>query len=226
MPRNGRERNRIAYEYIHSTTKRSRGTSVLKSIAADQYHRLRPGQWLDDVMINEAITVLIHQTQAPNFHSRSSGWIVPCLQVSPPDPSLAPRWYRRQHLLPGFRLLIPFHHRTHWSLFLVLQDPQLILHLDSSVGCFPPGVVESAYSVLVDLLCGESWGESDEWDLLEVSCVQQTNNCDCGVHVILNAAAILDGDDPRQIRQFPPVSLDKRLSVTNLFLDHIRSFHR
>ena len=96
------------------------------------------------------------------------------------------------------------------------------MHLDSKIGTIPALDIKKAYQVLVDLLCGENHGESDEWDLVDIPCTQQKNDSDCGVHVILNSAALCDGDDPRDIRSLPITSLRKRIAVANLLLDHLR----
>ena len=147
-----------------------RRTTLIDRIDTAETERLQPETWLSDVLIHNAIKILINNSPAEGtvFKVRSSHWITRCLVNNGADPSKAPNWYTRKQkhrLDKNTILLIPFNQCGHWTLFVVLLGPNVVFHLDSSRGCIPRRRVEQAFSVIVDLMCGEGWGAADDWFL-------------------------------------------------------------
>lgn len=78
---------------------------------------------------------------------------------------------------------------SHWSLLVFVASNQTFEHYDSFHGSINHLHARSVFSVLRDFLITD---KKNCFDLkfTEMTCIQQTNSYDCGIHIMLNAEAL------------------------------------
>lgn len=167
-----------------------------------------PKAWLNDNIVNEYLGILIAAKKkgdgfehkrggpAPAVHAFSSFWY-PTIKKANNTNGVA-RWAARFQLagrqyLDATLLLYPICDKGHWRLLAVKPQERTIEYLDS-LGWEGSAYLETMKEYLAREL-GNLWNE-DEWTVLEKQrSTRQVNGSDCGVFTILNALALLRGDE-------------------------------
>ncbi|EOA86994.1 hypothetical protein ACJQWK_08709 [Exserohilum turcicum] len=164
-----------------------------------------PRAWLNDNIVNEYLAILVAAKKkeagfehkrggpAPPVHAFSSFW------YSTADTS---RWSNRFQLkgkqyLDAELILYPICDRGHWRLLAVYPKKRCIEYLDSMSldgQKYIDKLVEYLKNELGDLYIADEWTQ----DRPQRSS-QQLNGSDCGVFTLLNALALLRGDDTKLV---------------------------
>jgi hypothetical protein len=167
-----------------------------------------PRAWLNDNIVNEYLGLLMAKVKkdagfehkrggpAPPMHAFSSFWYT-TLKKRPKD---IVRWAPRFHLgkeqyLDADLILYPICEIGHWRLLVVKPKDRTIEYLDS-MNCDGTVYINDLKGYLATEI-GAAWVE-DEWTVLNPKnqrSVQQINNKDCGVFTVLNALALVRGED-------------------------------
>jgi len=166
-----------------------------------------PKAWLNDNIVNEYLGVIIAHLNkeagfvskrggpAPAVHAFSSFWY-PTMKTKE-YPGVA-RWAARFRLagkqyLDADLLLYPICDGGHWRLLVVKPKERTIEYLDS-LGWDGSKYVDKLKEYL-QLELKEFWNE-DEWVVLwKQRSTRQINGSDCGVFALLNALALLRGEE-------------------------------
>ncbi|EAT83680.1 hypothetical protein SNOG_08512 [Parastagonospora nodorum SN15] len=166
-----------------------------------------PKAWLNDNIVNEYLGVLIEHLKkeagfvskrggpAPTVHAFSSFWY-PTMKTK--DYQGVARWAARFRLagkqyLDANLILYPICDGGHWRLLVVKPKERTIEYLDS-LGWDGSKYVDKLKEYL-KLELKEFWNE-DEWVVLwKQRSTRQINGSDCGVFAILNALALLRGEE-------------------------------
>ncbi|KAF1919821.1 hypothetical protein BDU57DRAFT_153876 [Ampelomyces quisqualis] len=165
-----------------------------------------PRAWLNDNIVNEYLGLLMAKVKkeagfehkrggpAPPMHIFSSFWY-PTLTDRPKN---IDRWAARfqlanQQYLDADLILYPICDRGHWRLLVVKPKDRTIEYLDSLTHDGTK-YIEALKGYLATEL-GDAWVE-DEWTVLEMQrSIQQINGSDCGIFTILNALALMRGEE-------------------------------
>jgi hypothetical protein len=165
-----------------------------------------PKAWLNDNIINEYLAILTEGAKkkagfvskkggsAPPVHAFSSFWY-PTIKNRAQGVA---RWAARFNLagkqyLDAELILYPICDAGHWRLLVVKPQEHTIEYLDS-LGWSGAKYIEKLKEYLAMEL-KEFWHE-DEWTVLEKQrSVRQVNGSDCGVFTVLNALAIIRGQE-------------------------------
>jgi Ulp1 family protease len=166
-----------------------------------------PKAWLNDNIVNEYLGVLVADLKkkagfehkrggpAPTVHAFSSFWYPTITDKKFPGVS---RWAARFQLagkqyLDADLLLYPICDGGHWRLLVVKPKERTIEYLDS-LGWDGSKYIDKLKEYL-GLELKEAWIE-DEWTVLSKQrSTRQVNCSDCGVFAILNALALLRGEE-------------------------------
>ena len=138
------------------------------------------------------------------------------------------------------KVLIPFHHvrRVHWTLFCAepMQQRWKISHYDSMSSPSNSASIASSESVIDKFLSvgfGPMTYSAANVHHCQVKCAQQAGTVDCGIHVILNAVALVtDRSLPKSIdgrycrQQLAALLTAERHEEPFLFLEHVFSDHQ
>jgi hypothetical protein len=169
-----------------------------------------PKAWLNDNIVNEYLGLLMAEVKkeagfehkrggpAPPLHSFSSFWY-PTLTDRP---KTIDRWAARFQLakkqyLDADLILYPICDIGHWRLLAVKPKDRTIEYLDS-LSCNGTKYINALKGYLAKEL-GNAWVE-DEWTVMKKQrSIQQINGSDCGVFTILNALALMRGEEITKI---------------------------
>lgn len=166
-----------------------------------------PKAWLNDNIVNEYLGVLIAHLNkeagfvskrggpAPAVHAFSSFWY-PTMKTK--EYQGVARWAARFRLagkqyLDADLLLYPICDGGHWRLLVVKPKERTIEYLDS-LGWDGTKYVDKLKEYL-QLELKEFWNEDDWVVLWKQRSTRQINGSDCGVFAILNALALLRGEE-------------------------------
>jgi hypothetical protein len=165
-----------------------------------------PRAWLNDNIVNEYLSILIASIKkkagfvpqkdgpAPPVHAFSSFWY-PTFKSRPNGVA---RWANRFHLagknyLDAELILYPICDASHWRLLAVKPKERIIEYVDS-LGWGGTKYIDTLKEYLAMELKG-LWNE-DEWTVLHKQrSTRQLNSSDCGVFTVLNALALLRGEE-------------------------------
>jgi hypothetical protein len=165
-----------------------------------------PKAWLNDNIVNEYLTILTSASKqkagfehkrgggAPPVHAFSSFWY----STLKSRPTGVERWAARFQLagrqyLDADLILYPICDGGHWRLLAVKPKERVIEYLDS-LGWSGDRYIDSLKEYLTKEL-GSAWIE-DEWTVEQKQrSARQLNGSDCGVFTILNALALLRGEE-------------------------------
>lgn len=169
-----------------------------------------PRGWLNDNIVNEYLDILVNYLKdkagyikkarkAPSVHNFPSMWWVNVSQ--PGGETKVKAWARRQNLghtklLDADLVLFPCNSGLHWTLLAIKPKERTIEYLDSlwSHGKSGDFYLDRARAWLEQELEKE-YNES-EWCTIIHRSVRQLNGSDCGIFTILNALALLRGEEP------------------------------
>jgi hypothetical protein len=165
-----------------------------------------PRAWLNDNIVNDYLSILTAAVKnkagfvpkkdgpAPPVHAFSSFWYTTCKD----NAAGVARWAKRFHLagknyLDAELILYPICDNHHWRLLAVKPQERTIEYVDS-LGWGGNKYVDKLKEVLAMELKG-LWKE-DEWTVLQKQrSTRQLNASDCGVFTVLNALALLRGEE-------------------------------
>jgi len=169
-----------------------------------------PRAWLNDEIVNDYLAILINYKKteagfvkqkggpAPPVHAFSSFWYT---QIQTKKESVK-RWAFRAQLegaqyLDAALILYPICDRGHWRLLVVKPQERTIEYLDS-FGFSGQSYIETLMEYLEMEL--EDAFIADEWTVIEGQrSTRQANGSDCGVFTLLNALALLRGEDANRV---------------------------
>jgi hypothetical protein len=169
-----------------------------------------PKAWLNDSVVNEYLAILTEAAKkkagfvfkkggsAPPVHTFSSFWY-PTIKNRAQGVA---RWAARFNLagkqyLDAELILYPICDAGHWRLLVVKPQERIIEYLDS-LGWDGTKYVNKLKEYLAAEL-KEFWYE-DEWTVLEKQrSTRQVNGSDCGVFTVLNALALIRGEDSTKV---------------------------
>ncbi|KAL5113968.1 hypothetical protein ACEQ8H_008150 [Pleosporales sp. CAS-2024a] len=191
-----------------------RNATVVKGINAYDFSTLLPDQfsgdsraWLNDSIVNEYIGVLVASVKkeagftqkrngpAPPVHAFSSFWY-PTFKDKKFEG--VKRWSEKLGLtgwgyLQADLLLYPICETSHWRLLAVKPKERTIEYLDSLGGSGCDYIKTLKEYLALELK--EFWDEK-EWTVQSKQrSTRQKNGNDCGVFALLNALALLRGED-------------------------------
>jgi hypothetical protein len=166
-----------------------------------------PKAWLNDNIVNEYVGILVAEAKkkagfepkrggpAPPVHAFSSFWYTTMKDKKYPGVS---RWAARfqlagQQYLDADLLLYPICDGGHWRLMAVKPKERTIEYLDS-LGWDGSKYIKQIKEYLAAEL-KEDWNEKDWTVLSKQRSTPQVNGSDCGVFAILNALALLRGEE-------------------------------
>lgn len=169
-----------------------------------------PQAWLNDEIVNQYLAVLIKTLNddcgftykkggpAPPYHAFSSHWFTSINNGI----KKVERWAGRvglggKQFLDAKIVLFPICDGSHWRLLAVKPKERTIEYLDSlgwDGAKYVTKLREYLQNELKDLYVAEEW----EVEVLQRS-VRQVNGSDCGVFVVLNALAVLRGDETKKV---------------------------
>jgi hypothetical protein len=165
-----------------------------------------PRAWLNDNIVNEYLSIVVGAKKseagfkhkrggaAPPLHAFSSFWY-PTAQKALKG---VERWAARFQLngkqyLDADLVLYPICDLSHWRLLVVKPKERTIECLDS-LGGLGEVYIKKLKEYLAKEL-GDDWVE-EEWTVLKKQrSIRQRNSSDCGVFTILNALALLRGEE-------------------------------
>jgi hypothetical protein len=165
-----------------------------------------PRAWLNDNIVNEYLAILtadmkkkagfVHKKggAAPPVHAFSSFWY-PTMKSRAQGVA---RWAARFQLagkqyLDADLIFYPICDAGHWRLLVVKPQERTIEYLDS-LGWSGTKYVDKLKEYLATEL-DDLWNE-DEWTVLEKQrSTRQVNGSDCGVFTVLNALALMRGEE-------------------------------
>ncbi|USP75983.1 hypothetical protein yc1106_03257 [Curvularia clavata] len=185
-----------------------------------------PRAWLNDNIVNEYLSILVAAKKkeagfihkrggpAPPVHAFSSFW------YSTPDTS---RWSNRFQLkgkqyLDAQLILYPICDRGHWRLLAVYPQKRSIEYLDSmdlSGEPYLDKLDEYLQKELGDLYIADEWTKSTTQ-----RSTQQMNGSDCGVFTLMNALALLRGDDTKLVLATNGMDEARRRIAATLLAGH------
>lgn len=168
-----------------------------------------PRAWLNDEIVNDYLAILTNHKKnetgfvkskggpAPHVHAFSSFWYT---QIKAKKESVK-RWAFRAQLqgaqyLDAKLVLYPICDRGHWRLLAVKPQERTIQYFDS-LGLDGETYIETLMEYLEMEL--EDHFTADEWTVIEGRSTQQVNGSDCGVFTLLNALALLRGEDSNRV---------------------------
>jgi hypothetical protein len=166
-----------------------------------------PRAWLNDNIVNEYVGILVAGAKkkagfepkrggpAPPVHAFSSFWYPTMKDKKYPGVA---RWAARFQLageqyLDADLLLYPICDGGHWRLLVVKPKDRTIEYLDS-LGWDGSKYVKQLKDYLAAEL-KEAWNEEDWTVLSKQRSTPQVNGSDCGVFAVLNALALLRGEE-------------------------------
>jgi hypothetical protein len=163
-----------------------------------------PRAWLNDEIVNEYLTILTAAVKnkagfvpngcAPPVHAFSSFWYA----SAKVNVAGVARWSRRPQLagkkyLDAELILYPICDANHWRLMAVKPQERTIEYVDS-LG-WPGTKYVNKMKEYLAMELKELWNE-DEWTVLQKQrSTRQLNGSDCGVFTVLNALALLRGEE-------------------------------
>ena len=166
--------------------------------------------WLNDEIVNEYLVMLVKQLNksvsfsfkrggpAPPYHAFSSHWY----NSIKGGVKNVERWANRAGLggekfLDAKVILYPICDSSHWRLLAVKPQERIIEYLDS-LGWDGDKYVDKLRLYLKHEL--KEFYKEEEWTVVEQQrSSRQLNGSDCGVFVLLNALALLRGDDTKKV---------------------------
>ena len=150
---------------------------------------LKQGGWLSDNAVNGLIGLVTDSPEDQTTENQSSHALIESLKWQ------SDRTYNRTtEVAYNRRTLIPICIANHWMLLLVVPPNESIWLFDSLVADRSARLqsireqVRDAFKVVGH--------DNINWSLKEAEIAHQTNGNDCGAHVIINAVALSQGDQP------------------------------
>ncbi|KAH8722384.1 hypothetical protein GQ44DRAFT_711975 [Phaeosphaeriaceae sp. PMI808] len=190
---------------------------VGQKLSAHDFGTLLPDQfcgdrraWLNDNIVNEYMSILVGQMKkeagfehkrggpAPSVHAFSSFWYTTIKS----RPKGVERWAARfqlagQQYLDAELILYPICDGGHWRLLVVKPKDRTIEYLDSLGG--PGGKYINTVKEYLAKELGVLYIES-EWIVVEKQrSTRQVNGSDCGIFTVLNALALLRGEQMNRV---------------------------
>lgn len=169
-----------------------------------------PRAWLNDEIVNDYLTILVNHKKteagfvkqkggpAPPMHAFSSFWYT---QIKTNKESVK-RWAFRAQLegpqyLDAKLILYPICDRGHWRLLAVKPQERTIEYLDSL------GFSGQSYTTILMEYLQMELGDAfiaEEWTIIDGQrSTRQVNGSDCGVFTLLNALALLRGEEASRV---------------------------
>jgi hypothetical protein len=181
-------------------------------LTAGDMTRLRPGQWLNDEIVNAYLKLVITEGnarhnikpgQAPKFHAFNSFFYG---NLASKGYAGVSRWAKKaklegKNLLNAESILIPVNQNLHWTLLVITPAARQIEYFDSFSGnpnSHTKHVRRFLQGELGPLYKEDQWMTSQNGD---ENSPQQTNGYDCGVFAITTARMIVNGFDPKTYGQ-------------------------
>lgn len=169
-----------------------------------------PKAWLNDNIVNEYLAILVKHIKdkagykhvrggkAPTVHAFSSFWYTNMKT----KPKSVERWASRFQLagaqyLDADILLYPICDGGHWRLLAIKPKERVIEYLDS-LGFNAKPYLAKTFEYLQSEL--KEAFNAEEWTVIQQQrSSQQLNGSDCGVFTLLNALALLRGEDAERV---------------------------
>ncbi|ORY16783.1 hypothetical protein BCR34DRAFT_556637 [Clohesyomyces aquaticus] len=171
--------------------------------------------WLNDNIVNEYLGVLVEEIKSKASYQHRRGGPAPPVHAFPSqwwvnvqdDVKKVERWASRKQLagkqlLDAELILIPVCELHHWRLLAIKPSERTIEYLDSLEKAGRPSTAAGPFITKVKewlhMELGALYNEA-EWQILPQRSQYQRNGSDCGVFTILNALALLRGEEPDRI---------------------------
>ncbi|KAL3701487.1 hypothetical protein R1sor_019509 [Riccia sorocarpa] len=181
---------------------------------------LQPGHWVHSEVINCYINEIIMPRidEIPGWFFAHTHWykmLEKLLVEESPDSSewdnevLQKLVKHQKGLIPAIEkvddiryIVVPIHAASHWSLVLIhisdTRDACVIYHMDSIKTYHD----HSQIGALLNTWLDRGLGLNMETSILSIGITQQTNNFDCGIHVLYNITKLIEAGKNVQLLEY------------------------